>query len=144
MASSTASVAACGGARVALAGQLRDERGEQPAPGRRVEVGAAQQPRQRRHHPLVDRPVRPGGPRRRLGPGRERLDEQIVAAGRVGEVDGPVPGGPCRRDRTGPYLGAEQATEEIDPLGGPVARPGGDPLVAVQGLGQQGDGVSCA
>ena len=41
-------------------------------------------------------------------------------------------------ESAGPYLGAQQPAEEVDPFGRAVAGAGRDPLVALQGLGEQG------
>jgi hypothetical protein len=136
-----------GGAGVALAGQLEGQGAQQPAAGRRVQVGAAQQPQERPDGSLVDQPVGPRHPRRRVGPGGEGADEQVLAAGRFGQVDGALTGGPGGRDRPGPHLRPQQPAEEVDLLGGAVGLAlairvvaGGDPLLAVEGLGEQLDG----
>ena len=136
-----------GGAGVALAGQLEGQAAQQPAAGLGVQVGAEQQPQEHRDRPLVDHPVRPRHPRRRLGPGGEGADDQVLAADRLGHVDRPLAGGPRGRHRPRPHLRPQQLPEQVDLFGGAVAAdpagwvvPGGDPLLAVQRLGEQRDG----
>ena len=57
--------------------------------------------------------VRAGLPGRRLGPRGERGEQQVVAAGRPGGVQGPLPGDPAGAQRAGPHLRPQQPAEQV-------------------------------